>query len=248
MPDVHDEADFDIPDTQAMLERFTTNKSKLADVKCQALSDLLDSLPDPSSYATAKSMTAAAARERGVIPEADAETLRAFSPSEMKLCKHATDRKWTADELIKTIQLIKSADFKVDDVNVDLHKQVSAAIEQGKLNSHNMRESNLDGDQDLTFWLCALEDVLREILGDEQMDGHQEFRFKISRTEEGERRFGASIGAVPFQLAQVLCGPDCVQVSLVIYIDGSFIKLGIPVKPIYGQSYILCLYISRVYT
>jgi hypothetical protein len=26
---------------------------------------------------------------------------------------------------------------------------------------------------------------------------------------------------------------DCVQVSLVIYIDGSFIKHGIPVKPIY---------------
>jgi hypothetical protein len=36
------------------------------------------------------------------------------------------------------------------------------------------------------------------------------------------------------KLAQVQCGPDCVPVSLVIYIDGSFIKHGIPVKPIYG--------------
>jgi hypothetical protein len=36
-----------------------------------------------------------------------------------------------------------------------------------------MRESDLDGDQDLTFWLRSLEDVLREILGDERMDGHQ---------------------------------------------------------------------------
>ncbi len=34
------------------------------------------------------------------------------------------------------------------------------------------------------------------------------------------------------ELAQVRCGPDCVPVSLVIYIDGSFIKHGIPVKPI----------------
>jgi hypothetical protein len=73
----------DIPDTQAVLERFMSNMSKLADVEYQALSDLLDSLPDPSSYTTAKSMPAAAAREKGVIPEADAETLRAFSPSEM---------------------------------------------------------------------------------------------------------------------------------------------------------------------
>ena len=62
-PDVHDEADFDIPDTQAVLERFMSNMSKLADDEYQSLSDLLDSLPDPSSYTTAKTMTAAAARE-----------------------------------------------------------------------------------------------------------------------------------------------------------------------------------------
>jgi hypothetical protein len=110
-PDVHDEAEFDIPNTQAALERFMSNISKLADDEYQSLSDLLDSLPDPSSYTTAKTMT---------------------------------------------------------------------AIEQGK------------------------------------------------------RQFGASNEAVSFQLAQVLCGPDCVPVSLVIYIDGSFIKHGIPVKSIYG--------------
>ncbi len=31
VPDVHDEADFDIPDTKAGLERFMSNMSKLAD-------------------------------------------------------------------------------------------------------------------------------------------------------------------------------------------------------------------------
>ncbi len=75
---------------------------------------------------------------------------------------------------------------------------------------------------------------MREILGDERIDGHQEFRFEISRMGEGEQQFGASNGAASFQFAQVLCGPNCVPVSLVIYIDGSFIKHGIPVKPIYS--------------
>ena len=42
VPDVDDEADFDIPDTHAVLERFMTHMSKLADVEFQALSDLLD--------------------------------------------------------------------------------------------------------------------------------------------------------------------------------------------------------------
>jgi hypothetical protein len=41
VPDVHDEADFDIPDTQAVLERFMSHMSKLADVVYQALSDLV---------------------------------------------------------------------------------------------------------------------------------------------------------------------------------------------------------------
>jgi len=61
--------------------------------------------------------------------------------------------------------------------------------------------------------------------------------------ETGEREFGASNSAVSFQLAQVRVGAYCVPVSLVIYIDSSFIKHGIPVKPIYGISVILLLYV-----
>jgi hypothetical protein len=242
VPDPHDEADFDVPNTQSVLETFMSKLSKQTDDEYRSLSVLLDSLPDPSSSNNVNAITAAAAKEMGVIPEADDETLRAFSPSEMKLYRHATDHKWTVDELISTIKLIKSADFKVDDVNIDIHKRVAAAIAQGKFTSHNMRESDLDGDQDLTFWLRSLEDVVREIIGDERMDGHQEFKFEISRTQDGERQFGASNGAVSFQLAQVRCGPECVPVSLVIYIDGSFIKHGIPVKPIYGSLYIHGIY------
>jgi hypothetical protein len=41
VPDVHDEADFDILNTQAVLERFMSHMSKLADVEYQVLSDLV---------------------------------------------------------------------------------------------------------------------------------------------------------------------------------------------------------------
>jgi hypothetical protein len=121
-PDANDEADFDITDT------YVQKHSKLADDEYRSLSDLLDSLPDPSSYTTAKSITTASAREKGVIPEADEDTLLEFSQSEMMLYRHATDDKWTVEELVSTIKLIKSADFKVEDVNVELHKRVAAAI------------------------------------------------------------------------------------------------------------------------
>jgi hypothetical protein len=43
--DIHDEADFDIQDTQAVLERFMSNMSKLWDDEYWILSVLLDSLP-----------------------------------------------------------------------------------------------------------------------------------------------------------------------------------------------------------
>ncbi len=42
VPDVHDEADFDIPDAQGVLERFMSHVSKLTDVEYQVLSDLVD--------------------------------------------------------------------------------------------------------------------------------------------------------------------------------------------------------------
>jgi hypothetical protein len=42
VPGVHDEADHDITYTQAVLERFMTHMSKLADVEYQVLSDLVE--------------------------------------------------------------------------------------------------------------------------------------------------------------------------------------------------------------
>jgi hypothetical protein len=52
----------------------------------------------------------AATAERSLIPEASEETRQAFIASEMNLYKHATVYKWTVDELIATIILIKSAE------------------------------------------------------------------------------------------------------------------------------------------
>ena len=89
----------------------------------------------------------------------------------MKQYKHAARYKWTTEELADTIKHIKSADFKVEDINADLHKRVAAAVALAHFTSHNMRESDLDGDQDLVFWLRSLEDVLRELLADERMEG-----------------------------------------------------------------------------
>ena len=246
-PDPDDAADMELPDQQDLIHAFMAGLCKESEHDCRGLSALLSKLPDPSlSHGQVEAMPVTEARERRLIPEASEDTLRAFSSTEMKLYKHATHYKWTVDELIATINLIKSTDFKVQDVNVDLHKRVAAAIAQGHFTSHNMRESDLDGDHDLTFWIRSLEEVLKEVLGDDRMAGHQHYSFEMHTNEDGEREFGASNGAVSFQIAQLRCGPDCVPVSLVIYIDGSFIKHGIPVKPIYGMIMSYDLYMKYI--
>ncbi len=156
-PDPFDTADFEVPNEKIMVEAFMAGLAKEADNEYRhgGLLDLLANLPDPSkTLSLAESFTFADAQSKGMVPEASEDTLRAFSPSEMKLYKHASSHKWKADELVSTIKLTKSVEFNVDDdINVDLHKRVAAAIAQGYFTSHNMRESNSDGDQDLTLWL-----------------------------------------------------------------------------------------------
>ncbi len=44
VPGVHDEADFEIPNTQAVLKKFMSNMSKLAEDEYRSLSVLLNSL------------------------------------------------------------------------------------------------------------------------------------------------------------------------------------------------------------
>ena len=52
-----------------------------------------------------------------------------------------------------------------------------------------------------------------EVLGDERMAGHQHFTFEMLINEDGEREFGASNGAVSFQIAQLRSGMHDVLVS-----------------------------------
>ena len=141
-PDPHDVEDFEMPDQHALIQSFLAGLSKESDNDFRGLSQLLEQLPDPTQtdgMAEVEAMAGTEAKDRGLIPEATYDTLAAFSFSEMKLYKHAMTYKWTADELINTIRLIKSTDFKVEDVNVDLHKRVAGAIAQGHFTRYERR-------------------------------------------------------------------------------------------------------------
>jgi hypothetical protein len=58
--------------------------------------------------------------------------------------------------------LIKSTDFKPEDVNVDLYKRAAAAIAQECITGHNMRESDLD-DPDVVYLFGDTKDVRQKV-------------------------------------------------------------------------------------
>jgi len=91
--DPHDEAEFELPDGEAMIEQFLAGLAREVDNEYRGLSSLLANLPVPIGGAQAEALCAVEARSQGLVPEASEETLRTFSASEMKLYKHATTYK-----------------------------------------------------------------------------------------------------------------------------------------------------------
>jgi hypothetical protein len=56
---------------------------------------------------------------------------------------------------------------------------------------------------------------------------------------------GHANGSISFQLAQMSIGAGKVPISIVLHIDATFIKRGIPIRPIYAFIYELniCIHI-----
>ncbi len=87
--------------------------------------------------------------------------------------------RWTAEELKKVIDMLHRPEFDSSQVDPDLHKRMNKAIEDGSIKCFNMRESNLDGDQDFNFWTREIEDLVHEIMEDPVFKGNQNYKFEM---------------------------------------------------------------------
>jgi len=90
--------------------------------------------------------------------------------------------RWTVDELNYLIALLQQADFDPTDVDTDLHKRVSSAIQDGFIKRFDMRVSSRDGD--LSMWMRDVEEVVREIMGNTRFAGHKHFMFEAAVDED----------------------------------------------------------------
>jgi hypothetical protein len=78
--------------------------------------------------------------------------------------------------------------------------------------------------------------VLRELIGDMRLAGHQHFAFHEYKDPHGYRLFaGDANGSVSFQLAQIKKGINKVPVSIVLFFDSTLLKKGMPIRPVYSE-------------
>ena len=96
-----------------------------------------------------------------------------------------------------------------------------------------------DGEQDLKFYLMDIKSVFTDLLADSRLQNHQFFQFQEYKDERNVRLVGEANGSLAFQSAAAKIGPGKVPLSIVVYIDGTYIKNGIDVRPIYGE-YLAC--------
>ena len=172
----------------------------------------------------------------GDLPPLDADAANVFSRSERILQDHASRHNTNAAELKDLIQrVLHHPDFNADEVDHDMHERLMRAVEEGDVEVIDMWEEG-DGPQDNTFVKRKASKVLMELLSDERMAGHQHFGFKLSTDANGDRVLGGDAnGSLTFELAQIRVGPGTVPISIVLYIDATYIKHGIPIRPIYSE-------------
>jgi hypothetical protein len=157
--------------------------------------------------------------------------------SEQILKDYAKSASLTAKDVKKLIEdVLHNPEFNADDVDTDMLERFAKSIDSGDLEIISMHKEG-DGAQKLELFKRPAEKVLRELISDIRLAGCQHFAFKEYLDPHGNRLFaGHANGSVSFQLAQLRIGEGKVPVSLVIYIDATYIKKGIPIRPIYCKS------------
>jgi hypothetical protein len=152
-------------------------------------------------------------------------------------------------DLIKDV--LHNKQFDPCDVDDNMHERLMRAVNDGEMDIHDMWQEG-DGEQDVRFFKRKVEVVLRELIADERLEGCQHYAFREYKNAKGERILGGhSNGSVSFQIAQAHVGPGKVPISIVLYIDATFLKRGIPIRPIYckflyDKAYYICFFIFYI--
>ena len=91
----------------------------------------------------------------------------------------------------------------------------------------------IDGVQDVKVYLRSLREIVKDLL---QHFGYRDLQYLHFEYREidGERMFGSANGGIWWQITVRKIGQGHVLVALVVFQDGSWVKLNLTCDPLYG--------------
>ena len=114
--------------------------------------------------------------------------------------------------------MLHHPDFNAAEVDHNMHEKLMLAVEDGQMDILDMWQEGY-GQQDVRFFKCRVEIVLRELLANEQLKGCQFYAFNLNeyKCANGDSILGGHAnGSVSFQIAQTRVGPGKALISIVL--------------------------------
>jgi hypothetical protein len=91
-----------------------------------------------------------------------------------------------------------------------------------------------DGKQEVKAYLRSLKLIIQDILADLGFANLQYLWFEYLEVN-GERRYGPANGGIWWQITVREIGEGHVLVAIIIFQDGSWVKMNLSCEPIYGE-------------
>ena len=125
------------------------------------------------------------------------------------------------NDLIKDV--LKNTAFNKDEVDTDMLQRLQASINRGDVEIINMHTE---------LFMRPVEKVLRELMADIRLAGCQHLHFTSTRTSVATDVLQGTPTDQYLSISQIQVGEGTVPVSIVLYIDGTYLKKGIPIRPV----------------
>ena len=165
----------------------------------------------------------------------DKEAADIITTSEAILKQFASRHSLTANAINDfNKNVLKHLAFNKDEEDTDMLQRLKASINRGDIQIINMHTEG-NGEQVLELFMRQLEKVLFELMADMRLAGCQNLHFTSTRTRVATDFLQGTPTDQYLSISQIQVGEGTVQVSIVLYIDGTYLKKGIPILPVYHK-------------
>jgi hypothetical protein len=149
-----------------------------------------------------------------------------------KFCTEEKLKKRTSDRLLG---MLKERAFILEDLRADSILEIEKLISdscKGKITEYDLW-TEMDGLQEVKLYLRTQRQIIEDLLRHLGYRDLQYLHFEY-RECNGERIFGPANGGLWWQITVRKIGQGHVLIALVVFQDGSFVKMNLSCEPLYG--------------